>query len=128
MEFNKFQFLLLKQNSSQILYKKIAKNILCLQNKNEIFILFTFEEKRKNSLLQDVLSEISKWFYNGDRNYISFTTLPWPGRSQQRDLLSNTHSVGSTMSFYLLNMKQESCEYQFFIACDLTWLGIEPES
>ena len=50
----------------------------------------------------------------------SLTKLPWPRDSKgtfrssiQSAPLSTTHSGGFTLSLLLLNVKQESCEYQF---------------
>ena len=42
--------------------------------------------------------------------------------------LSTTHVGGFTLSLWLLNVKQGSCEYLVFIVFGLTRLGIEPES
>ena len=53
-------------------------------------------------------------------NYVSFTKLPWLGdsegtfRSSSQAATCLPHDGGFTLSFLYLNVKQGSCEYQFY--------------
>ena len=64
-----------------------------------------------------------------------FTKFPWTRDregifrfSSQDAHMSTTHGEDFSLSLLLLNVKQESCKYHFFIVFGVTRPGIEPDS
>ena len=72
---------------------------------------------------------LNKFYFN-----ILTHKLPWPGVLSVLRVklppvhLFTTHDGGLTLTFLLLNVKQISCQYQYFVVFGLTRPGIKPES